>query len=404
MSGRRVRIPNWWEEDAGTAPADGGRQAMPAIRPITMPKWGLAMEEGMLARWAVAEGETIAEGQEIMDIETSKIANVFESPVAGVLRRKVVQEGDTVPVGALLGVVAEANVPDADVDGFVAEFLSTFKPAAAGEGDQPVAEVIEVGGRRLRHLRAGPETGEPIVLLHGFGADMSTWMFNHAALAEDRPVYALDLPGHGGSAKELDDGSVAALAVIVADYLDAVGIDSAHLIGHSLGGAIAASVALDRPERVTALTLIAPAGLGADIAHEFIEGFINETRARKLRPVIEMLVADPGLVTADMVEEVLKFKRLDGAVGALRTVADANFSGGQQRVSLRERLGEIEVPIRILWGEEDRILPVSHAEGLPETIAVTRVPGAGHIVHMERATEVNEAIRAMSGAMRSGSG
>jgi pyruvate dehydrogenase E2 component (dihydrolipoamide acetyltransferase) len=309
-----------------------------------------------------------------------------------------------VPVGALLGVVAEANVPDADVDGFVAEFLSTFKPAAAGEGDQPVAEVIEVGGRRLRHLRAGPETGEPIVLLHGFGADMSTWMFNHAALAEDRPVYALDLPGHGGSAKELDDGSVAALAVIVADYLDAVGIDSAHLVGHSLGGAIAASVALDRPERVTALTLIAPAGLGADIAHEFIEGFINETRARKLRPVIEMLVADPGLVTADMVEEVLKFKRLDGAVGALRTVADANFSGGQQRVSLRERLGEIEVPIRILWGEEDRILPVSHAEGLPETIAVTRVPGAGHIVHMERATEVNEAIRAMSGAMRSGSG
>ena len=61
---------------------------MPTIKPITMPKWGLAMEEGVLARWAVEEGAEIAAGQEIMDIETTKIANVFESPVAGVLRQK----------------------------------------------------------------------------------------------------------------------------------------------------------------------------------------------------------------------------------------------------------------------------------------------------------------------------
>src|SRR5688572_8995468 len=183
---------------------------MPPIQPITMPKWGLAMEEGLLARWAVDEGAEIAAGQEIMDIETTKIANVFESPVAGVLRRKVVGDGETVPVGALLGVVSEPGIPDGEVDAFIGRFLESFKPAERAEAG-PTAETIDVGGRKLRHLRLGPETGTPILLLHGYGADMSSWMFNQAALAEDRPVYALDLPGHGGSTKDVGEGSVPAL-------------------------------------------------------------------------------------------------------------------------------------------------------------------------------------------------
>ena len=238
------------------------------------------------------------------------------------------------------------------------------------------------------------------MLLHGFGADMTTWMFNHAALAEDRPVYALDLPGHGGSAKEIDDGSVAALAGVVTTT--STPSASTPPISSAIRSA-APSPPRSRsraPERVAALTLIAPAGFGTEIASDFIEGFIAESRPRKLRPVIEMLVADPGIVTADMVEEVLKFKRLDGAVAALRAVADANFAGGSQRVSLRDRLGEIGVPVRIVWGEADRILPASHAEGLPSTVAVTRLPGAGHLVHMEQAAEVNEVIRATNASGR----
>ena len=73
-----------------------------------MPKWGLAMQEGMVAKWLVEEGARSTRGDEILDIETSKIANVFESPVAGPLRRRLVGEGETVPVGALLGVVADS--------------------------------------------------------------------------------------------------------------------------------------------------------------------------------------------------------------------------------------------------------------------------------------------------------
>ena len=108
-----------------------------------------------------------------------------------------------------------------------------------------------------------------------------------------------------------------------------------------------------------------------------------------------MLVANPDLVTSDMVEEVLKFKRLDGAVAALRAIADANFAGGVQQVSLRDRLGEVQAPVQVIWGEEDRILPARHAEGLAPAVSVTRLGGAGHIVHMEKAADVNARIKAL---------
>jgi pyruvate dehydrogenase E2 component (dihydrolipoamide acetyltransferase) len=368
---------------------------MSPIRPITMPKWGLAMEEGALSRWAVEEGEKISLGQEIMDIETTKIANVFESPVAGVLRKKVVAEGETVPVGALLGVVSEPGVPDAEVEKFVGDFLASFKPPEKGAASGPVPEFVDAGGKRIRYLKAGPDTGTPIVLIHGFGADLMGWMFNQAELAADRPVYAIDLPGHGGSSKDVGDGTTRDLAKAVTDFMDALGISSAHLVGHSLGGAVATLIASKSPERVSALTLIAPGGLGPEIASEFIEGFVVETRARKLRRVIEMLTADPKLVTNDMVEDVLKFKRLDGATAALRKIADANFEGGKQRGSLRDRLAGLKMPAQVIWGDADRVLPPTHAEGLPPNLKVTRIAGAGHIPHLEKAADVNAAIKAL---------
>ena len=372
---------------------------MSAIQPITMPKWGLSMEEGVLTKWFVDVGATIELGQEIMDIETTKIANALESPVTGVLRRQVVVEGDTVPVGALLGVVSESGVDNAAVDAFVREFLDSFNPDVDSDSSAPVAETVAASGYRIRRLKVGPETGIPILLIHGFGADLSTWMFNQSALAEDRPVHAIDLPGHGGSTKEISDGSIEALAGAVLAYMDAAGIGSAHLVGHSIGGAVAALVALDTPSRVAALTLVAPAALGAEIAGDFIDGFISQSRPRKLRPYLEMLVGNPDLVTADMVEDVLKFKRLDGALAALQAIAAANFSGARQRLSLRERLSEIEVPVRIVWGQDDRVLSARHADGLPAAIGVTTIAGAGHIVHMEKAADVNRVITETAGSI-----
>jgi len=92
---------------------------------------------------------------------------------------------------------------------------------------------------------------------------------------------------------------------------------------------------------------------------------------------------------------VLKFKRLDGAPAALGAIAEANFAGGMQKTSLRDRLKDVGVPVNIVWGDADRIIPAAHAEGLPEAVTVTRVAGAGHIPHMEKASEINSVIKSV---------
>jgi pyruvate dehydrogenase E2 component (dihydrolipoamide acetyltransferase) len=186
---------------------------MSDIQTIVMPKWGLAMQEGTLTKWNVAEGAQIKPGLEICDIETSKIANAMEATIAGTLRRRVASEGVTLPVGALLAVVADPKTSDADLDAFIAKFQESFAAsAAAAEAAAPRSKTVEVQGRNLNYLQIG-NGGTPIVFIHGFGGDLNNWMFNQPDLAGARATFALDLPGHGSSAKAVGDGSVAGLAV-----------------------------------------------------------------------------------------------------------------------------------------------------------------------------------------------
>ena len=149
-------------------------------------------------------------------------------------------------------------------------------------------------------------------------------MFNQAALAERRRVIALDLPGHGASFKEVGAGSLASLAAAVVGLLDALGIERAHLAGHSLGGAVVLALALERPARAASLSLLAPAGLGPEINGAYIDGFIAAGRRKEMKAVLQMLFADPQAVGRDMVEEVLRYKRLDGVEAALEASKGAD--------------------------------------------------------------------------------
>ncbi len=365
---------------------------MSEIQEIVMPKWGLAMQEGMVAAWHVEEGAEIAAGQEIMDIETTKIANVFESPVGGRLRKIVVKDGETVPVGALLGVCAPASVSDEAVEAHVAAFLDSFDFEAAAGDTGPEPETVVAGGRRLTYLKMGDADGPPVIFVHGYGGDLNNWMFNQEALSESRTTYALDLPGHGASTKDVGAADLAALSGAVTALMDELGVAKAHLVGHSMGGAICLALALDQPGKVASATLIAPGGLGPEINMDYIEGFISQTRAKKLRATLEQLVADPASITAEMIEGVIRFKRLDGATAALQKLRDGLFPGGRQAEGLRDRLGELAVPAQVIWGKSDRILPPAHGEGLPASLPVTLTDAAGHMPHMEQAAEVNRLI------------
>ncbi|MFA5521950.1 MAG: biotin/lipoyl-containing protein [Castellaniella sp.] len=92
------------------------------IRALTMPKFGLTMREGTVATWRVAQGDSLLRGDELADIETDKITNVLEAPVDGVLRRQVAPEGTTLPVGALIGVMAPGDVSEDAIEAFIAAF------------------------------------------------------------------------------------------------------------------------------------------------------------------------------------------------------------------------------------------------------------------------------------------
>ncbi|AAV97010.1 acetoin dehydrogenase dihydrolipoyllysine-residue acetyltransferase subunit [Ruegeria pomeroyi] len=358
------------------------------ITPILMPKWGLSMREGTLAAWHVEEGTEISPGDEIMDVETDKIANVVEAADGGLLRRRVGQAGEVYPVRALLGVLAPESVSDAEVDAYVDAFEM---PQIEEEEDTgPAHEFADLGVGRIRYITREGE-GVPVILIHGFGGDLDNWLFNIDALAEKAPVHALDLPGHGQSVKTVDDPGLGTMVDAVVQLMDHLNIDKAHLVGHSMGGLVSGQVAIEHPGRVASLSLICSAGLGDEINAGYIDGFVGAASRRDLKPVLKDLFADQSLVSRAMVDDLLKYKRLDGVQSFLEALRGNLFAGGRQAAGIAAALAGFNGPIQVIWGADDAVIPQSHANAIADA-SVTVVEGAGHMVQMENASRVNELI------------
>ncbi len=360
------------------------------IHKLTMPKWGLSMTHGKVVEWLVPEGAEVSGGTEVLEVETEKITGCVESSMSGTLRRQVAKSGQDVPIGGLLAVVADPSVADIEINRFVESFVLE-ESCHESPADDVAPEFVEVGGRRLRYLKQG-EGGQPVVLIHGFTGSLDNWLFNHAALAQQRTVYALDLPGHGQSSKDVGDGSLDMLIGALQDWLDALSLSRVHLVGHSLSGAVALGVALRSPDRVRSCTLIASAALGPEIDADYIDGVVEANRRKQLKPFLERLFADPSRVTRQLVDDLLKFKRVDGVPDALRKLSKNFVANGKQVSVFRSELDQLQSPTQAIWGEEDRIIPASHGAGLPDLISVELLANCGHMVQMEAAREVNQLV------------
>ena len=359
------------------------------ITPILMPKWGLSMRVGTLSAWLVDAGTDITPGDEIMDVETDKIANVVEAADGGLLRRCVGQAGEVYPVQALLGVIAPASVSDAEVDAYVEAFET---PEVDEEEDTgPSYEFAELDVGKIRYTERGGE-GVPVLLIHGFGGDLDNWLFNIDAISEKAPVYALDLPGHGQSVKAITNSNIETMVSSVIQLMDHLGLAKAHLAGHSMGGLVAAQAAISNPGRVASVSLICSAGLGDDINSDYLDGFVAAANRKELKPKLKHLFADESLVSRSMVDDLLKYKRLDGVQTFLDELKNNLFSNGKQVVNVIAGLERLDCPQQVIWGEADAIIPHTHANGITGA-TVTVIANAGHMVMMEESSQVNELLK-----------
>lgn len=366
---------------------------MSKIFPVAMPKWGLAMEEGKIIVWHAETGEGVKTGGDLIEIETTKITNVLESQTDGVLRRRIAAEGETWPCGALLGVIADAAVPEEEIDRYIEQYASVAAAAKEEAETGPARAMVEIDGLSINYATEGNE-GEAVVFLHGFGGDLNGWGAVMPVLAGSHRTFALDLPGHGASTKQLPDGGIAGLATLVIKFLDALELGRVHLVGHSLGGAVAQQVALDAGERVASLSLIAPAGFGREINAAYIRAFVAAERRKELEACLGDLFSSKALMTRQLVEEVMRYKRLDGVKECLAALAETFLDGDVQSVVLRSAFEALAIPSLIIWGKEDRIIPSEQGRGLPDGMSLVLVEGAGHMPQAEAGGEVAKAIAA----------
>ena len=364
------------------------------LKAITMPKWGLAMKEGAILQWLKNEGDEVKKAEILVEIETDKVVNEMESPEDGKLLKKCIDIDIRVPVGSLIAVYGDGSENDADISEFISEFNKNFvvdDDEASNESNN--YEKIEIDNFEINFSKISEDKDKNILFIHGFGGDLNNWMFNQEDLSKNFNTYAIDLPGHGKSSKNVEDGSINSMAKLINNFCKKINLNKIILVGHSYGAGICIQTANSFKELVDSIILISPIGLGEEIDSSYLENFIKSDSRRELKPVLEKLYFNPDIITRDMVNEVLNFKRIDGVENSLQNMKNEIIDSEKQKNNLKDQLNALNIPTSIIWGKNDLIIPSKHSENLDSNIRVDILENCGHMAHTEESSKVNEIIK-----------
>ena len=257
-------------------------------------------------------------------------------------------------------------------------------------------QYITIGEYSIRYFEEGQ--GETIILIHGIGQAMYTFRKNVRVLSEHCHVITIDLLGHGLSSKPEIDYTIDDFSKLIVDFMDAMDIKKASLLGFSTGAIIALDVAIKYPEYVKRLFLLSPGGVtktypslikhfSTPIISDIIFTFFNKAMVKK---VLDQAYFDPTFVTTDVVRhyhKVLSDKQnLDATIIAYSNWDDSNIA---------YELSSVQAPAYIFWGEEDTWHPIEmlelYEDALPEVYSAT-LASCGHLLHEECADEINKKI------------
>jgi pimeloyl-ACP methyl ester carboxylesterase len=258
-------------------------------------------------------------------------------------------------------------------------------------------KTVALHGRPVTYVEAG--SGPVLLLIHGMAGTYENWQAVIEPLAQRHTVLAPDLPGHGSSAPAGGDYSLGALAAGLRDLLVALGHDRATLVGHSLGGGVAMQFAYQFPEITERLVLVSSGGLGPEVSPVLraaalpgADLFIAATAGpgRIAGSALARGLAAVGLrPNADLAEVARGYASLsdpDRRAAFLATLRAVVGTEGQ-RVDAGDRLYLAEgMPVLIVWGRHDRIIPVNHGEHAHQAIPGSRLEifdGAGHLPQLD---------------------
>jgi pimeloyl-ACP methyl ester carboxylesterase len=261
---------------------------------------------------------------------------------------------------------------------------------------------VRAGGHAIAYHEAGPPDGAPVVLLHGLASDAATWDKAVELLAaQGLRVLAVDLLGHGESDKPATDYLLDDFADSLGRFLDALGIERATLCGHSFGGAIAMFFGTRHPDRVERIVLVSAGGLGREV-HPVLRAAALRAAPTLLRlataPRLRRFYARPDLhrVLRLTPENLINLRRAARALGtpegqaaffaSLRGVIEPS---GQRIASEDMRAFAEQVPMLLIWSEDDPVIPLAHAQAHAQRAATSSrlvvFPSRGHEPHRRNA-------------------